>query len=129
MGTLVYGDSGSETTFDDRILAHLQLAIGAKLRRSEGFFFSWRDVPSVGTERHSIWMDAAIPLRFDYTTCVTQLINRDWLEQLALSANAPQGMQLGDEPLPGTVPTHTGSVKAASSHDRGVSDTRVRVPH
>ncbi len=43
MGTLIYGDSGLIVDFDDRVLAHLQIVIGAKLRRHEGFFFTWKD--------------------------------------------------------------------------------------
>ena len=62
MGKILYGDSGVEIIFDDRAMAHLQLVIGAKLRRGEGFFFSWKDDPSVGDGRSSVWLDAGIPL-------------------------------------------------------------------
>ena len=34
LGTLVYGPTETEVEFDDRALAHLQLVIGAKLRRN-----------------------------------------------------------------------------------------------
>ncbi|MEF2975639.1 hypothetical protein V3W46_00275 [Subtercola sp. YIM 133946] len=54
MGKLVYGDSGTEIEFDDRVLTHLQIVIGAKLRRRESFFFSWKDDPAVGDGRSSI---------------------------------------------------------------------------
>ena len=36
MGKLTY-DSTLTVDFDDRVLAHLQLVIGAKLRRAESF--------------------------------------------------------------------------------------------
>ena len=39
MGTLTY-DSKLAVSFDDRILAHLQVVIGNKLRRGEPFFFT-----------------------------------------------------------------------------------------
>jgi len=45
MGKLTY-DSTLTVDFDDRVLAHLQLVIGAKLRRAESFYFSWRDDPA-----------------------------------------------------------------------------------
>ncbi len=35
--------------FEDRVLAHLQYVIGAKLRRRESFHFSWRDDASIGS--------------------------------------------------------------------------------
>ncbi|KFF58097.1 ATP-dependent DNA ligase, partial [Cryobacterium sp. MLB-32] len=42
MGKLTY-DSSLTADFDDRVLAHIQLVIGTKLRRGESFYFSWRD--------------------------------------------------------------------------------------
>lgn len=39
MGKLYY-DSTLNTDIDDRTLAHLQVVIGAKLRRGESFYFS-----------------------------------------------------------------------------------------
>src|SRR5690606_11550369 len=48
VGSLIYGTSGIEISFDDRVLAHLELVINAKLRRRESFMLSWRDSPGVG---------------------------------------------------------------------------------
>jgi hypothetical protein len=48
MGKLVYAGT-TEIGFEDRVLAHLQIVIGLKLRRKEGFFFSWRDDQASGT--------------------------------------------------------------------------------
>lgn len=42
MGKLVY-DSTFTAEFDDRLLTHLQIVIGMKLRRGESFMFSWKD--------------------------------------------------------------------------------------
>ncbi len=42
MGKFIY-DSTIKVDFDDRLLAHLQVVIGAKLRRGEAFHFTWRD--------------------------------------------------------------------------------------
>lgn len=41
MGTLYYGDSRVPIEIEDRALAHVKLVILAKLRRGEGFGFSW----------------------------------------------------------------------------------------
>ncbi len=96
MGRLLYGCS-TEIAFDDRVLAHLQLVIGLKLRRREGFFFSWRDEQEVGDGRSAIWLDPSIPLVFRYNGGRMPKINREWLEALTLSSNSSQGLQLTDE--------------------------------
>ena len=98
MGKILYGDSGIEVIFDDRAMAHLQLVIGAKLRRGESFFFSWKDDVSVGDGRSSIWLSASIPLYFRYSGSKPVSINREWLEILTLSAHSAQGLQFTGEP-------------------------------
>ena len=102
VGKILYGESGTEIVFDDRDLAHLQLVIGAKLRRHESFFFTWRDDPSAGDGRNSIWIDSSIPLYFKYDGSKAPSINREWLEVLTLSANSAQGMQFMSEPSAAT---------------------------
>ena len=42
MGKFIY-DSMVKVDFEGRLLAHLQLVIGAKLRRGESFHFTWKD--------------------------------------------------------------------------------------
>ncbi|HEY0258379.1 MAG TPA: ATP-dependent DNA ligase [Lacisediminihabitans sp.] len=96
MGKLLYGPS-VEIIFDDRVLAHLQLAMGQKLRRHEGFFFSWKDETVVGDGRSTLWIETSIPLVFRYNGGRMPAINRDWLEVLVRSSNSPQGLQLTDE--------------------------------
>ncbi|KQV04983.1 DUF7882 family protein [Leifsonia sp. Root112D2] len=100
MGVLHYSATGIEVEFDDRVLAHLQLAMGAKLRRGESFFLNWRDTVQVGDGRSSIWVEPSIPLAFSYTTTDKQEINRGWLAILVNSAEGQHGMQLTDEPEP-----------------------------
>ena len=80
------------------MLAHLQLVVGAKLRRREGFFFSWRDDPALGDGRSSIWLETSIPLYFRFSSPERHQINREWLEELSLSANNAQGLFLTTEP-------------------------------
>lgn len=98
MGKILYGESGMEVVFDDRAMAHLQVVIGAKLRRSESFFFSWRDDLSVGDGRSSVWMDRSIPLYFRYSGSRPITLNREWLEILTQSANSTHGLQFSPEP-------------------------------
>jgi hypothetical protein len=98
LGKLLYGSSRLEVEFDDRVLAHLQLVISTKLRRDEGFFFSWRDDPALGDGRSSIWLETSIPLYFRYSTAQRHNLNREWLEQLTQSANSSAGLSLSTEP-------------------------------
>ena len=104
MGKILYGDSGTEVVFDDRAMSHLQIVIGAKLRRGEGFFFSWKDDPSVGDGRSSIWLSNAIPLYFRFSGSKPVTINREWLEILTLSAGSAAGLQFTPEPSGATNP-------------------------
>jgi hypothetical protein len=98
IGTLIYGRSGITVAFDDRMLTHLQMVIGAKLRRNEGFFFSWKEDATTGTGRGSLWLSSAVPLSFAYQSSARTAINPAWLEALAVSANTPQGLVALEEP-------------------------------
>ncbi|MCS5735132.1 DUF7882 family protein [Herbiconiux daphne] len=97
MGKLTY-DSTLSVDFDDRTLAHLQLVIGAKLRRGEAFFFGWKDDPASGDGRTTIWIHPVIPISFKFYGSRQPTINRVWVDQLMLTANSPQGLQLVSEP-------------------------------
>jgi hypothetical protein len=65
MGRLIY-DNTTAVEFDDRLLAHLQLVIGTKLRRGEAFFLNWTDDVAIGDGRNAIWMHPAVPIRFKF---------------------------------------------------------------
>lgn len=97
MGKLTY-DSSVTADFDDRLLAHVQLVIGAKLRRGESFYFSWRDDPLAGGGRSSVWIHPGIPLAFKYFGSRTPTLNREWVEALSLTANSAAGLQIVPEP-------------------------------
>ena len=97
MGKLTY-DSTLSVDFDDRTLAHLQLVIGAKLRRNEAFFFRWKDDTAAGDGRSAIWLHPTIPLAFKYYGSRPPGINRFWIEALMLTANSAQGLSLVEEP-------------------------------
>lgn len=105
MGMLTY-DSTLTVDFEDRVLAHLQLVIGAKLRRNEAFYFSWKDDPKIGDGRSTLWMHPTIPLHFKYSGSKSPAVNRDWIDELMLTANAPGGLQIIPEP------THSANLTA-----------------
>jgi hypothetical protein len=97
MGTLIYGHSSMQVGFDDRLLRHLQIVIGAKLRRNESFYFSWFESDhSAG--RSSVWLNTSMPLYFRYAEPFHPDINRAWIEQLALSADTSEGLRVVPEP-------------------------------
>lgn len=104
MGKILYGDASMEIAFDDRVLTHLQIVIGAKLRRHESFFFSWKDdvaaAAAAGEGRSSIWLDSSIPLYFRYFGGRVPDINREWIALLMDSSNSSGGLQLVKEPTP-----------------------------
>lgn len=99
MGTLHY-DTALKVDFEDRVLAHLQIVIGAKLRRGEGFHFSWRDDDAVGGGRTTVWLHPELPLVFKYFGSKMPRINPDWIHALTASANSNGGLQLVPEPDP-----------------------------
>ena len=102
MGTLSY-DSRFSADFDDRVLAHLQLVIGAKLRRGESFHFSWKNDPSTGHGRTTWWLHPTVPLIYKYSGSRLPTINRYWIEALMASANSAAGLQLVGEPTGATI--------------------------
>ncbi|MCR2763363.1 ATP-dependent DNA ligase [Microbacterium sp. zg.B48] len=97
MGKFTYNAQTSKN-FDDRVLAHLQITIGTKLRRGEGFFFTWKDDISVGEGRSSVWMHAGASLIFKFHGSRQPDINLHWLEALISTANSAQGLHLVGEP-------------------------------
>ena len=105
MGTFTY-DSTLRAEFDDRLLAHLQLVLGAKLRRGESLFFSWPKPIELGGGRTTVWVNPTVPLGFDYAAQAMPEISREWLEVLTKSASSNQGLHLIADPT-GTTPIET----------------------
>jgi hypothetical protein len=97
VGMLVY--NGRMTLpIDDRVLAHLQVVVINKLRRRESFTFTWDD----GAQEAVCWIGPSIPLEFVYSGNRHPLLNREWLELMAMSANANSGLVVMPEPAPTT---------------------------
>lgn len=95
MGHLQYGTESF--AFDDRLLFHLQVLVGLKLRRREAFVVSWRPGSQTGEGRHAIWIDNGVPIHFAYSGGRTPALNREWMEHLVASANSSGGLNLADD--------------------------------
>ena len=100
MGSLIYGSSNTEISFDDRALMHLQIVITAKLRRHESFLFSWSDATKAGTSRSSIWLHPSTTLFYRFSGSRIPALNRDWITILMQSANSRGGLLFTAEPSP-----------------------------
>jgi hypothetical protein len=97
MGRLTY-DGVVSAEFDDRLLAHLQIVIGNKLRRGESLHFSWRDDAPGGSGRTTIWIHPAVSLVYRFSGGRAPSINRAWLDALMAAANSPSGLHVVPEP-------------------------------
>jgi hypothetical protein len=96
VGKMIY-DGTSAFTFDDRVLAHLQIVIAAKLRRREGFLLIWTDRTMLPEGAlHSVWLDPSISIQFAFTGTTMPEIEREWLEILTEKANSSPGLRLDD---------------------------------
>ncbi len=102
MGKFSYATSTS-VEIEDRALAHLQIVIGAKLRRGEAFYFTWRDDVSVGDGRTSVWLQTGIPVVFKFYGSRRPQINGAWVDALTYTANGIGGLHMVPEPADDTV--------------------------
>jgi hypothetical protein len=95
MGYLIY-DGDTRISFEDRVLAHLEVVIINKLRRRESFAMTWRESEDNGEGRSTVWLDVSLPLRFRYSSSDMPSLNREWVERLAESASSPRGLVVTD---------------------------------
>lgn len=91
VGELVYG-SGTSYELDDRTLAHIRVAVGAKLRRQESFYLSWVAPNSPDVGRVSVWVAPSIPLQIHFRGNTAASINATWIRALELSSVGDRGM-------------------------------------
>ncbi|MGH1525131.1 hypothetical protein ACRAWC_14245 [Leifsonia sp. L25] len=96
MGALIYG--GQSFAFDDRTLAHLQAVITMKLRRREPFLLTWSPEEAEGIGRHALWIDNAIPLRYEFASAVSERLDDQWLNTLADLASRASGLVVTPQP-------------------------------
>jgi hypothetical protein len=94
MGTIYYGGAGTPIHIEDRALAHLKVVIATKLRRNESFTVSWRHPEGEPRGRTTLWLHPSIPLRFVFDDPEPAQLSREWIEDLANSANSSGGIML-----------------------------------
>jgi hypothetical protein len=92
MGTIQYGNDQFE--FEDRLLAHMKLAIVAKLLRHESFLLNWTVPAEQGSGRVSLWVSRESQLTFRFNGSRPPAINRRWVEALTLNSARTGGMQV-----------------------------------
>ncbi len=97
MGRFSY-EGDAKVDIDDRVLAHLQVVIGQKLRRGEPFFFTWRNDASIGDGRTTVWLHSQASIVFKFHGSRQPTLNRAWLEALTQTANSGSGLHLVPEP-------------------------------
>lgn len=97
MGKFIYSDQ-VKVEYEDRLLAHLQIVMGNKLRRGEPFYFSWKEEQSTGGGRTSVWMHAGASFVFKFSGGRAPAINRTWLEALMYTASSVTGLHVVPEP-------------------------------
>ncbi len=90
MGRLYYSNTTDAIEIPDRALAHLRTLATTKLRRSESFTVSFVHPAPAG--RSTIWLHCSIPLRFEFDSAETDVLDREYLEELARSAAASGGV-------------------------------------
>ncbi|QWL29428.1 hypothetical protein [Rathayibacter toxicus] len=98
MATLVYGPHNLEIDFEERVLAHLKVAVLSKLRRNESFSLSWVEDASTGHGRSSLWMHPAVPLHFRFAESHQPKLNRAWIEQMLSLASMHGELVILPEP-------------------------------
>ena len=94
MGYLIYGPTGTKVNIDDRALAHLKVVILTKLRRGEGFAFSWEKGTADGSGRDTMWLHPSVGLEFQFEGGRPASLNKAWLEELMSSANSGGGLHI-----------------------------------
>ncbi|CAN5423011.1 hypothetical protein BH10ACT5_BH10ACT5_17240 [soil metagenome] len=121
MGTIYYGGSATPIHIDDRALAHLKVVIATKLRRSESFTVTWRHPEDQPRGRSTIWLHPSIPLRFVFDDPEPAELSREWIEELASSANSSGGIMLVAEHF------DTGPIEVVTSEEPPLAIGKVDV--
>ena len=101
MGRFSYAGSPGDTyRIDDRVLAHLELAIAAKFRLGDSFAFTLDgDHVPAGTGYRVLWMHPSIGLQFRYDSDRSAIaVNPGWVALLISQASTEAGLRVMPEP-------------------------------
>ncbi|GAA4184406.1 hypothetical protein GCM10022288_05080 [Gryllotalpicola kribbensis] len=93
---LIYG-ANDAYEFDERTLAHLKIAMTAKLRVRESFLLNWVVPSEKGSGRMSLWISPEVPLVFVFHGSKPPQLNKVWVDALARSAHGIRGMTVMPE--------------------------------
>jgi hypothetical protein len=94
VGRLIYGaDPKSSFGIDDRLLAHLRIAVMNKLRRGEPFMLT---VPDEGSGLRSIWLAPMVPVVFQMYGGRAPVIDTRLVNRMLNDASSPDGLHLSD---------------------------------
>lgn len=102
MGKFIY-DGNIKVDFEDRLLAHLQAVIMAKVRRGESFPFTWKDDISIGGGRTTVYIHPNVSMVFKYHGSRNPQLSSTWLHALTYNANSGRGLYVIPEPDDATV--------------------------
>jgi hypothetical protein len=97
LGTLHYGASRTSIRMDDRVLAHLQVVITTKLRRSEGFLIQWERPAEKGSGRGGFWIHPNCDLTYEYEGNREPALDHEELDRMMISASATGGVKITGE--------------------------------
>ncbi len=97
MGKFIY-DGNIKVDFEDRLLAHLQAVIMAKVRRGESFPFTWKDDISIGGGRTTVYIHPNVSMVFKYHGSRNPQLSSSWLHALTYNANSGRGLYVIPEP-------------------------------
>jgi hypothetical protein len=107
MGRLKFAN-GVRLDLDDRSLAHVNAVMQIKLRRGESFHLSWKDDPTIGDGRTTVWVHPETSSACTLGSRVAKLDPR-WIEALMVTANSVGGMRIVDPPARDESPAWEGS--------------------
>ncbi len=83
---------GREFEFEDRLLAHLKVVIGQKLKKQESFFLSWQKPHDQGDGRMSLWLSPYATISFHFSGSKEPEMSKDWVRALNSLAHTPRGL-------------------------------------
>ncbi len=90
MGFLIHG--GTEYEFEDRLLAHLKMVIGQKLKKQECFFVSWTKSAEEGSGRVSVWLSPYTTVAFRFAGSRPPELNPAWVKVLIALSHSNRGL-------------------------------------
>ncbi|MDZ8170828.1 DUF7882 family protein [Microbacterium xanthum] len=101
MGRLYYANAVEPIELPDRLLAHVKVIVGTKLRRGESFTLSWKHAADQEEGRTTLWLQPSIPLRFVFESAEPEKLNQPILKHMAEMANSSAGLTVDlDEEIP-----------------------------